>query len=232
MYDAQHLMKEVVDAHVDVTGNAVHLSATLAGDDTAAIAAHLHHLKLLELVHGLADDGTAGSAEVSLAGSPVGTVGSAIPLLQGTDTSSLAKVHLTSDGGRTDEEPVLIVWGKLPGDTSLHDVVVLRDIELRLTLQVIGTGLNELISWNILYGNTTARGKSRHIVAKKSTKVVVYPFFWQQHEMRIVCAKLARSGRYRFLVYITITINKSTIILFKAIYVNPGKLLFSTRTLL
>merc|ERR1712205_274459 len=149
------LVKEGLDAEVDVARNAVHLSTSLGGDVAAAIAAVLHHLELLELEHGLADDGTAGSGEVSLAGTPVGAVGATIPLLERTDTGPLAEVHLAEDRRGADVEPVLVVGGELLDGASLHDVVVLGHVELGLTLQEIGTGLNEFISWNILDGNAT-----------------------------------------------------------------------------
>merc|ERR1719456_1118509 len=117
------LVKQVIHAEVNVARNAVHLSAALGGDDTAAVAAVLHHLELLELEHGLADDGTAGSGEVSLAGTPVGAVGATVPLLESTDTGTLAEVHLAEDRRGADIEPVLVERRELLDDASLHNVV-------------------------------------------------------------------------------------------------------------
>merc|ERR1712072_1171789 len=84
----------------------------------------------------------------------MGTAGSSIPLFQRTHTSPLAKVNLAGNRSSTDVEPVLIVRGEFLESASLHNVVVLWHVKLRLALQKVSTGLDEIISWNILNGNT------------------------------------------------------------------------------
>merc|ERR1711924_170981 len=147
-------MQHFVGGHTDVASNAVHLGTALASDDAATIAAVLHHLELLQLKHGLADNSTAGRGKVSLACTHMGSAGTTIPLLESAHTSALAQVHFASHACSTNVEPVLIVWCELLESGCLHDVVVLRHIELGLPLEKISTSLDEIISWNILDGDT------------------------------------------------------------------------------
>jgi len=128
-----------------------------ARDLATTITSLVHHLELLELEAGFANDSSAGSREVSLSGPPVGSVGSTIPLLQCTHTCALAKVHFTSDGSCTNVKPVLIIWCELLHGSSLHDVVILRDIKLGLTLEVLSASLDKLVGWDILDSDTAAR---------------------------------------------------------------------------
>merc|ERR1711918_319490 len=117
-------------------------------------SAVLHHLQLLKLMHCLANDRARGLREVSFLCTTMGTAGASVPLLQCTHTSSLAKVNLASNRGSTGVKPVLIIWGELLECAGLHNVVILGHIELGLTLQKVGTGLDKSISWYIFHGDT------------------------------------------------------------------------------
>jgi hypothetical protein len=52
-----------------------------------------------------------------------------------------------------DEEPVLVVGGKFPGDRGLHEVHELGERDLALLLEVHGIALHELVSIDILHGD-------------------------------------------------------------------------------
>lgn len=87
-----------------------------------------------------------GASAVSLLGT--------VMLTEGVDTGSSAHVELVRNGGSSDVKPVDVVGREILLGTSLIIGGPLGMSDLVTLLEVLGEGLNELVSGNALDGNT------------------------------------------------------------------------------
>jgi len=100
----------------------------------------------------VADDLTGRLSAVLGAGT-VSLLG-AVVLAEGVDTRSLAHVELVGNGGSADVEPVSVVRREILLGAGLIIGGPLGVSNLLTLLEVLGEGLNELVSRNALDGNT------------------------------------------------------------------------------
>ena len=99
----------------DVGSDSVHISDTLLGEDFTSAEFLLHHLanklSLLELLEAVSDDLTGRESGVLSAST--NSLFRRVVLSEGLDTDLASHVELVSDGGSSDVEPVLLLWGEV-----------------------------------------------------------------------------------------------------------------------
>lgn len=146
----------------DGSSDSVHVGEALLGE-SLAVNVDLASLRgldvdgadeggLLELLEAVADDLTGRPSGVLRAGT-VSLVG-AVVLAESVDAGLAANVQLVGNGGSADVEPVGVVRREILLATGLIIGGPLGMSDLVTLLEVSGEGLNELVSGNVLDGNT------------------------------------------------------------------------------
>lgn len=112
----------------DLSGDAVEISAALAGELATAERCLLDELQLLQALESFARDSTGRSAEVA----GVGAVAFATTenFRHRTDANRAADVDVTNQGGTTDVVPVRVVRSQLLEARRLDDVHPFGDTHL------------------------------------------------------------------------------------------------------
>ena len=160
-------------------GNSVHIGGTLlgkslTGDELFTLFTFDDHfsdiLSSLEFDEAVSDVLT--SEESAVLGADTVSLLTRVVLSEGVDTNLTSHVELISDGGSSDVEPVLVIrrqilvaenWREKNKDKQAHlieqglsnrvvflDDTYLWNVDLVTLLEMLGEGLNEFLSWNIL----------------------------------------------------------------------------------
>ena len=137
----------------DSGGDGVQLALSSLGDLATSITALLNKSSRLEGLQsgahrvGGRSGESVGSSTASLSASELDA--------QVTNSDTLVQVNLTGNSGTSDVEPVGIVGGQILVGSGLHDVAPGRDFDLSSLLELGSIGSDELISSNILKGNSS-----------------------------------------------------------------------------
>lgn len=119
----------------------------------------LDDLHGLELVDARAEDGARSKGE--LAGTGVAVLLAAESLAEGTDASG-SEVESAGDGGSADVEPVIVIGRELLADASLDVLSPLGSLEDTSGLELLGVGLDEEVSGDVLDGHATPASRNTH----------------------------------------------------------------------
>jgi len=103
----------------------------------------------LKLLHAETDVLTSCSAGVLWLGSVSCSV--TIVLAETVDTDLLAHVELVSDGGRTDIEPVVVVWGELLLASGLNVLGPVWHLDFVSLLEMRSEYFDELVGWDVFH---------------------------------------------------------------------------------
>ena len=141
----------------DLGGNSVHIGGTLlgkslTGDELLTLFTFDDHfsdiLSSLEFDEAVSDVLT--SDESAVLGADTVSLLTRVVLSEGVDTNLTSHVELISDGGSSDVEPVLVIRRQIlvAGCLIIHSP--LWNVDLVTLLEMLGEGLDEFLSWNIL----------------------------------------------------------------------------------
>ena len=126
---------------------------TICKRENLPVLVLLDDLHGLELLHAGAEDRARG--EGSLAGAGVAVLLAAKDSAESTNASG-SEVELAGDGCSADVEPVIVIRRKLLGDTSLDVGSPFGGLEDTSGLELLGVGLDEEVSGDILDGHAVA----------------------------------------------------------------------------
>jgi hypothetical protein len=149
----------------DLSSNTIQILLTVSRDNSASERIKFNDGNLFQTLQNLASNASGCIDMLTWARSSVDA--STILFTKTTNTGSLAKVYMTSDGSGSDVEPVRVIRCKLSVDTSLYNVNPFRDFETTGSLQISSISLDKFLSRNIFDGNSVALN-GQNIIALNS----------------------------------------------------------------
>ena len=145
----------------DFSSDSVHIGGSFLRESLTvwngnSILGFVEHLtnegSSFQLDEAVSDALTGGESGVLSAGSV--SLLSTVVLSQGVDSDLLSHVELVGNGGSSDVKPVWVIWGKILVASGLVVNSPLWHLDSVSFFQVLGEGFNELLSWDVLNGDS------------------------------------------------------------------------------
>lgn len=131
-----------------LSSDTVQVSLAVLGDSSTTLWRNLKDTNLLQGLDNSSVD-RAGGVGV-LVWSETSVDGTAVQLVQLTDTDVLSHVHVSGSRSSSLVEPGLrFLWGQLVTGRGLDKLNVTWNLQLTLTLQELSVSVDKVLSWNV-----------------------------------------------------------------------------------